>query len=421
MGAAGRDTPKSLLEVGGIPVIEHQLRLLKRHGIDEVVLCLGHLGDRVLQAVGDGSGFGVRVEAVREEAPLGTAGAVRAVGDRLPDDFVVIYGDVMLDLDLGRLVSCHRARRADATLVVHASEHPADCDLVRVAPDWTVLDVLPKPRPPDATPRNLALAAVWVLSRRVLDFVPPGVALDFGRDIFPGLAARGRVHAYPTAEYLRDVGTPEKLRQADADFRDGRVARRSRSRPRPAVFLDRDGVINRDEGLVHDPAQVRLLPRVPEAIRRLNDSDCLAVVVTNQPVVARNMCSLEELDRIHGRMEALLAKGGARLDAIYACPHHPDGGYEGENAEYKVDCDCRKPRTGLIDLAAADLNIDLAASFIVGDTWRDVEAGRAAGLRTIAIGGASARDGTPPDASFDDLEQAVEHILAAAGAGPGEP
>ena len=130
------------------------------------------------------------------------------------------------------------------------------------------------------------------------------------------------------------------------------------------------------------PEQFELIPGVAEAIKKINKSGYLAIVVTNQPVIARGDCTWEELQEIHNKMETELGKEGAFVDAIYICPHHKDKGFEGERPEYKFECDCRKPKPGLLNNAAADYNIDLSQSIMIGDSERDVEAGKEAGCKT---------------------------------------
>ena len=185
--------------------------------------------------------------------------------------------------------------------------------------------------------------------------------------------------------------------------------------PRPAAFLDRDGVINEEVDYLRRTEDLRLLPGAAEAIRRLRDSGRLVIAVTNQAGVARNLFTLDRLAEIHRLLWTRLDEhGGARLDAIYFCPHHPGDGVAGGNPEFLVDCPCRKPKPGMILQAAADFGIDLAASVIVGDSWRDIACGRAAGMRTIGVRtgyGCRDRADVQPDAMADDLSAAVAALL----------
>ncbi len=150
---------------------------------------------------------------------------------------------------------------------------------------------------------------------------------------------------------------------------------------RPALFMDRDGTISEEVGYVNHPSRFRLFPYTAEAIKLLNENNWLAIVVTNQAGVARGYFSEDVIIQIHDQVQRDLQKASARLDAIYYCAHHPSVG----EPPYRLDCDCRKPRTGLIDRAAADFAIDLERSWMVGDRYGDIELARNAGLHSAFV------------------------------------
>lgn len=181
---------------------------------------------------------------------------------------------------------------------------------------------------------------------------------------------------------------------------------------RPAVFLDRDGVLTREDEWVLRPDQVELLPGAAAGVRALNLAGVPAIVVTNQSAVARGWIDEEGLAAIHARLDELLAAEGARVDAIYACPHHPT---EGVGALRRA-CGCRKPEPGLLLRAAQERGLDLAASWMVGDAARDVEAGRAAGAHAALVlsgKGHAERERIAPEPEIvtDRLDEAVSAIL----------
>ena len=144
-------------------------------------------------------------------------------------------------------------------------------------------------------------------------------------------------------------------------------------------------VISKEIDLLHKVEQLELIDGAADAISLINKSGYLAIVVTNQPVIARNLCSFEELQNIHNRMETLLGEKHAYLDAIYFCPHHPDKGYPEERVEYKIDCSCRKPKPGMLLKAAEDLNINMSESFMIGDRPQDIQAGNAANVKSSIL------------------------------------
>jgi D-glycero-D-manno-heptose 1,7-bisphosphate phosphatase len=183
----------------------------------------------------------------------------------------------------------------------------------------------------------------------------------------------------------------------------------SMSTPRPAVFVDRDNTLIRDPGYLRDVGRVELLPGVAEALRRLRAAGYPVVVVSNQSGVARGYLSEQEVDAIHDRMRGLLAGHGAGVDAIYYCPYFD--GPEAIRTEYRIDSDLRKPKPGMLLLAARDHAIDLSRSWMIGDSERDVQAGRAAGCRTILLSSNGQAHGVLADHVAPDLATAVERIL----------
>jgi len=413
LGQAARLVPKPMVRIGDRPILEHQIVLLKRYGVLDIILVTGHLSEVIEEYFGDGRRWGVNITYYREETPLGTVGALREIENRLEENFIVLYGDVMLSMDLNALIAHHLRRQADATLAVHPNDHPHDSDLVEVDGAGRVTAFHPKPHPEDRYFRNLVNAAVYVMNRRILAFIERGVKADFGRDIFPRIVPDARLFGYNTAEYIKDVGTPERLAEVEADWRRGKIERLNREHPRRAIFLDRDGTLVHDVPLLCRSEDLALLPGAARAIKAINVSEFLAIVATNQPVIARGMCGAQDVALIHNKLETLLGRERAKLDAIYYCPHHPDKGYPGENPLYKIECDCRKPKTGMLVRAAEEYHIDLKNSYMIGDASRDIQCGRNAGLGTVGVRtGAGCPDPQcRPDHLADDLEAAVGWIL----------
>ena len=403
--------PKVLAPFGGRPLLDHLIDAAAAAGIDHFLLLTRHLSQMIEDHVEFCSTPNVRLEVVRESTPLGTAGAVKSIERKLSgEDLLVLYGDVMVSMDIRRMVEFHLRTRAWATLAVHPNDHPHDSDLLSMDPIGRIDAFYPKPRPANRYLPNLVNAGVYVLSPALIERLPEGYC-DFGRHVFPLFVSSARLYGYKTAEYLKDMGSPERYDHVRGDFNSGVVASKHRRNARAAVFLDRDGVINPEVGGVRTADQFELLPRAAEAVRRINESGRLAVLITNQPVVAKGWTTPSELARIHHKMETLLGRDGAYLDEIYFCPHHPDRGFPGEVVELKIPCQCRKPAPEMLYAAARDLNIDLASSVFIGDSERDFACARAAGVRPVGIGDLGQPVKTPPDLRFDDLYSAVNTLL----------
>ncbi len=376
--------PKPLLPVAGKPVLLYEIECLHRQGITDIILVVGHLGDKIVARFGDGREFGVHIEYINEEEPLGTAGALYYLRDRLTEDFLLLNGDLIFDVDFARLMAFHKVHDALVTLLVHPNDHPYDSGLVIADGDGCVRGWLTK-EDERTWYKNCVNAGLHVLSPRLLQKLEAPQKTDLDRELIRPLIPTGEIYAYRSPEYVKDMGTPERISAVEQDIQSGLVQRKNLRERQRAVFLDRDGTINKYVGFLRDINEMELLPGTAEAIWAINQSGYLAIVVTNQPVIARGEVTWEELDEIHRKLETLLGQKGAYVDDIFICPHHPDKGFAGERPEYKIDCGCRKPKPGLLLQAAQKYNIDLAESWMVGDSDSDVMAGKAAGCRTVKL------------------------------------
>ena len=395
IASVARDIPKPMLPIEGVPVLERELECLCSQGFTEVILTVGHLKDAIINYFGDGSGlspatgkpFGVKIDYFEETEPLGNAGALYELRNRLTEDFLLLNGDAIFDVDFNRFVDAHRRMGGLATLFTHPNSHPYDSGLIIADKDGAVLEWLTKEDERPKWYKNRVNAGLHVLSPKLFEVRPDTPKVDLDRQILKPLAGTGKLFCYDSPEYVKDMGTPERYVAVCEDFHRGVVTAKNLRNKQRAVFLDRDGTINKYVGFLRKPEDLELLPGAAEAIKKINESGYLAIVVTNQPVIARGEVTVEQLDEIHNKLETLLGQEGAYLDAIYYCPHHPDKGFPGEIPELKIDCDCRKPKPGMLLKAAEDFNIDLSQSWMIGDDERDMEAGKAAGCRTVLVDG----------------------------------
>lgn len=382
IAAVNSEIPKAMIPIDGKPILEYGVEMAKRYGFTEFLFIIGYMGDQISDYFGDGSKWGVSIEYFKEEKPLGTAGALGYLKKQLTEDFFVFYGDTVMDFDMLAMMEYHRSKHADATLFLHPNDHPYDSDIVDLDSEGKVRKFFNKPHTEDFISHNMVNAALFVFSPKVLDKIEVGVKSHLEKNVLPACLEAGmNLYGYVSFEYIKDMGTPDRYYAVCEDVRSGKVARMNRIYSRPAVFLDRDGVISKEVDLLCKPEQLELIEGAGEAVRYINGKGYLAIVVTNQPVIARNLCSLEELDFIHAKLETLLGHERAYVNAIYYCPHHPDSGYPEERKEYKIKCDCRKPAPGMLLKAAEDWNIDLSQSFMIGDRPSDVKAGENAGCK----------------------------------------
>ena len=411
------EIPKPMLTVGGVPILEHQIRCLKENGFFDVVMVIGHLGAIIKDYFGDGSRFDVNIKYIEESDnnPLGTAGSLYYLKNEIHDDFVLVFGDVFFDVDLKRMINYHKEHEALVTLLTHPNSHPYDSDLIIVGDGDKVVGFDSKEKDRNGRDyQNIVNSGIYVLAPEVLDSVNEPEKRSLEKDVILKYIDKGLVFSYHSTEYVKDMGTPERYSAVNKDF-ERRIPRaRNLENKQKCIFLDRDGTINKYCGLLKDKKDLQLMDGVADAIRMINDSEYLCIVVTNQPIVARGELSVEGLRDVHNHLETMLGKKGAYIDGLYYCPHHPDRGYEGEVTELKINCECRKPRIGMVKKAEEKYNIDLTASYMVGDSWRDIEMGKNAGLQTVLLScgePVSAEHQVKPDMQANNLFEAVNLIM----------
>ena len=419
ISSVASDIPKPMIKIDGVPVLEREICCLREQGFTDLILTVSHMSEQIIGYFGDGSRLGVNIEYFVEEQPLGNAGALFKLRDKLTEDFLLLNADAVFDIDFNRFVGYHRKKGGLVTLFTHPNSHPYDSGLLIADGDGTALKWLAKEDQRPQWYRNRVNAGLHVISPKALDMSGIDadsvgtekdgkiVKVDLDRQILKPLCGTGKMFCYDSPEYVKDMGTPDRYAAVCADFKNGVVqAKNLRSKQR-AIFLDRDGTLNKYVGFLRNTDEFELVSGAAEAVKLINASGCLAIVATNQPVIARGEVTFDELAEIHNKMETLLGHEGAYLDGIYFCPHHPHKGYEGEVPELKIECECRKPKAGMLLKAAEDFNIDLSQSWMIGDGENDILAGKAAGCRTALIGNESFGQ----DVTAETLTEAVKLIL----------
>ena len=294
---------------------------------------------------------------------------------------MLLNGDIIFDIDIDRFVEHHNASRtlgAVATIFTHPNDHPYDSGIIVTDEHGCVTNWLHK-EDPRLWYKNRVNAGLHMLSPAVFDRFKELKKVDLDRGILKSMIAERQLYVYNSPEYVKDMGTPERYYQVEHDIESGKVEAKNLKRKQKAVFFDRDGTLNKYVGFLRSVDELDLLPGAGEMVKKANEAGYLAILVTNQPVIARGEITWEELNVIHNKLETLLGQQGAYLDDIFICPHHPDKGFEGERIEYKIDCDCRKPKPGMLLHAATKYNIDLKESYMIGDSESDMKAGEAAG------------------------------------------
>ena len=379
--------PKALTVVGAEPIIINQMLKFIDFGCHDFILLLGYGADEIIQEVNrffrDSS---VNISYFVENDALGNGGALLAELDALPEEFFYIYCDTYFSINIAKFESHYIDVKCDVLAFAHPNDHPSDSDLFVVDDDSKVFEIKKHPHEKRTFPGNLVNAAFYLIRKSCLENIyPANRKLDFVQDILPlVIKNHGNVYAYKSIEYIKDMGTPVRLQSVLDQISTPNFSWESKEK---IIFLDRDGTLNacQDGEYITNSAELKLLDGVVEALRLLRSKGYKLVLVTNQPVVARGMINEAELKNIHNDLEWRLAEENVYLDDIMVCPHHPDAGYKGERVELKFDCSCRKPKPGMILSFLSRYNIAREESWMVGDTWRDVSAGTAAGVKTCLL------------------------------------
>lgn len=366
------DQPKVLAHIGEEPLLKLLLERLSSAGFKRIILCVGYLKKKVKEYVRNKNIRDKNLEIVFSEEvnPLGTGGALKkALGLVRSDNFLVMNGDTLVPVNFRSFYNFHRKNHALLSLILTRGSSKAGGNL-KINKTGRVISFQEKKE--IVKDKNPFLSAgVYLMHRSISSYFPSKRSFSLEYELFPKLVGE-RFYGFPIQEKFLDIGTPAGYFKALSLFQ----------KPQRAVFLDRDGVITKEPPFyAHQPEQLKLIPKVTRVIKLLNEKKIKVVVVSNQAGVGKGYFPEEAALNFSSLMRQRLAQKGARIDAIYHCFHHPGAKIK----KYRKACDCRKPRPGMIQKAAAELNLDLKRSFLIGDKISDIRAGKAAGCRTILV------------------------------------
>lgn len=368
LGSLTQHTPKPLLPVAGQPFLSYLLWFLAQQGVTELVLSVGYLSESIIQALGDGSRFGMRIRYAVEETPLGTGGAVRFAASFLPfpdKAFFVLNGDTLLDCNLQKLARLTLEGGATAGMALRQVEDTGRYGAV-ITENASVTVFSEK----SANGPGMVNGGVYALLPQALDALPEG-ACSIEQDLFPQLTRLGKLAGLRTAGFFLDIGLPETYQEAQTALPAWQEGAKKR---RPFVLLDRDGTLIEEKNYLCNPDEVVLLPGVGEGLAALQRAGFGLVVVTNQAGIGRGYYEKADMDAVNDRMAAYLSEYGVHLEGLFFCPHHPDAG-----------CSCRKPRPGLILQAMQLPGFFPDFSYVVGDKASDVDLALGVGASGILV------------------------------------
>lgn len=348
--------PKPLYPIQNKPFIVYLIEQVKGFGIDDVVLLLGYMHEQIEELLGDGSEYGVNITYDITPVEYDTGDRLIHAKDKLAEQFLLMYCDNYCPIDYERLVVEFLEHEADIQLSVYANKDKYTNDNLIVNKDSGLVEVY------DKSKMHEGLSGVdigyAIIKKSVVDGLSTPVG-NFATAAYTKVVDNQRMYATVTEHRYYSIGGFKRMHLTEEFFQDKKV-----------VFLDRDGTLNVRPPracYIEHPEDYVWLPKAIEAVKMLNDSGAITVLISNQPGIARGNLTVDDLDAIHEKMKANLKEHGAKIDHIYYCPHNWDEG-----------CDCRKPKPGMLYQAQKDLSLNLTKCILFGDDERDIEAADAA-------------------------------------------
>lgn len=354
--------PKPMVQINGKPFLEYLIELLKKNGIEEVVILVGYKHEKITEYFGDGLKFGISIKysigAVEDE----TGSRIRNARELLNDEFLLLYCDNYWPLRLERLYQFHKEHGTLGTVTVYANKHKITRNNMSVNDNGLVVTYDKSRISPNL---NGVDVGFFILGKRVLDYMPES-NFSFETEIIPKLIERRELSGYLTNERYYSIGSPDRLPMTSEYLSDRRV-----------IFLDRDGTINKrpkKADYVKKWSEFKFLPDSLKALKYLREQKYEVYIISNQPGIARGVMSKDDLDDINEKFVDEVEKAGGHINGIYQCLHNWDEG-----------CECRKPMGGMFYDAAFEHNLNLSKASFIGDDERDGIAGRAVGIKTLVI------------------------------------
>lgn len=387
LGGAGLSSPKAMVDVYKRPFFCYQLQLMKWSGLRKFIFCVGYKQENIHSFFKDGRRFGVNIQYSFDGKELiGTAGALKKAGHLLKNDFMVIYGDSYMDVDYLELIGAYlrsREKGKSALLAVFRNKNKYDksnvifknnrllkYDKKNISADMECIDY-----------------GISILNKRLLRRIPRNKYFDIS-DFYSSLVSGELMSGYEVKNRFYEIGTPDSL----GEFKKF-IYQRSLVK-KPGIILDRDGTLNEiclneDTEMLDSPLSVRefkLLPKVISGLRILKSLGYAVMVVSNQPAAAKGKAALSDIYAVNNRLKDILRKRGVVLDDFLICPHYPSGSPHTTERFLIRDCECRKPKPGLLRRAISKFNLDVESSYMAGDSYVDILAGREAKMKTVFLG-----------------------------------
>ena len=395
--------PKSFLKIGNKSIIKRQLEKLK--------LCkrIFLLSNKKISKFNNSLPY-KNVIIIEENKPLGNAGCLKNLikFKDLKEDILIISGDLVFNFNIRKFRNFHKKNKSDVTFLVHPNDHIVDSDALEINGKNQLIKFHKKPHSKKDI-GNLCLSGILIIKKKILNFIKDNKFQDFSKDILPKLIKnKMKIYAYNTREYIKDAGTPKRINSIKKHLNIIKYTKGSLNKKIPAIFLDRDGVINKEYSSQHYQNPLEVIDGAFDAVKKINEKGFLSVIITNQSAVAKGVVTIDKVERDHKKLEYLFSTKGSYFDRIYYCPYYPIKGFKGENKIYKKKSRFRKPNNGMLLKAIKDLNIDIKKSYMVGDRNTDYLAAKKTNIKFLIVGNKFKIKGKK---NFINLKEAINSIL----------
>jgi mannose-1-phosphate guanylyltransferase / phosphomannomutase len=398
--------PKSFLKIDDHSIIDHQLKQLSK--LKKKIFLISNRKISKYHNKLRNKYKKINFKIFEESTPLGTGGCLKILQDFNNNCYLIIMGDLIFNINFRKFYSFHKKNKSDFTLLAHPNDHPFDSDLLEINEKNQLIKFHNKPHKKNDL-GNLSSSGIFLINKKIFKFIKTNKFQDLSKDILPKLLKKKiKIYAYNTREYVKDVGTPKRINLVKKHIKTKKFINGSIDKKLPAIFLDRDGVINKEYSNKHyqDPTQIN--EGAISAVKKINEKGYLSVIVTNQPAIAKGIITLDKLKRDHKKLEYEFGLKGAYFDRIYFCPFHPEKGFKGEVKKYKKKSSWRKPDNGMILQAIKDLNIDIKKSYMIGDSAADYYAAKKTGIKCLIVGKKFKRKGFK---NYENLYEATNSII----------
>ena len=387
-----KDIPKPLFLVNGKSTLERCIEQLEAYQFKRVILTIGYLSNKFLESVEVlNKKYRIDIEVFLEKKPLGECGALWFIKDKLSNDFIFINGDLIFSIDFKKLIYFHQRLSSNLTLVTHTSDHPEDSDLVSVPNGSLVEGIFLKDKDKRIDKyAYLGNSGIFILNKNLLGEIKAPKEND-SKSIFHYIVKNAfdqniNIYSYNTTEYIKDMGTPKRLKTVENDLLKDKVHKKNYANSQKTLFLDRDNtLIKCDIGkYILNEKDINFYIHNIEKISQISLRYDFVCLLTNQPSISMGKINVKDLDRINSLVIKFCLSKGLKIDVVTFCPHHPHKGYQGEIPYLKKDCFCRKPNPGLFEQAFFR-NINLKESLMIGDSENDFFAAINAGCNFLNI------------------------------------